>query len=296
LREEEWSRGERVRIEEAGRERVRREEEREREEGLKKAEEEKVRVEKERVRVEKERERVEKERERKRDEKLRREEEDRERVRREADEMEAEAARLLEEEEFREMEIARLQEEESEAEREQLERDRIEEEARKASAAKKKQASGGKKKGQLKANIPKEEPIKVDEPAASKKFGGGMRGLRDLSRGKPAGGADETEIEKRRKLLPKPQGQRLIKRDAVDDLITEFIFSEMPMNEDQIQATLEQTQFDDSTISLLFQEFLSSKIFFPFSFHETLQISPLSSTYSTPADLHEISHSLREFI
>jgi hypothetical protein len=122
--------------------------------------------------------------------------------------MEAEAARLLEEEEMREMEIARLQEEESEAEREQLERDRIEQEARKVAAAKKKQSSGGKKKGQLKANIPKEEPIKTVEPVAGKKFGGGMRGLRDLSRGKPPGGAGDSEIEKRRKLLPKPQGQR----------------------------------------------------------------------------------------
>jgi hypothetical protein len=70
----------------------------------------------------------------------------------------------------------------------------------------------------------------------------------------------------------------------------------MPMNEDQIQATLEQMQFDDSTISLLFQEFLSSKIFFPFSFHETIQLPPMSQTYTSPQDLSEISFFLKNFI
>ena len=177
---------------------------------------------------------------------------------------------MCREKERQEEEERRLQQEEEDCCREEEER------KRKAEAESKRQSEAESKR-QLEAESKKQSELeskkqsqasnaeKAKKEEGGKKFGGGMRGLRDLSRGK------DPEEEKKvgtRKL----EGQRLIKRDQLD-IITEYIASQMPYTEEQIQMELERIPFNSDTVSFLFQEYLRMKIFFLFDYMDTIKMN-----------------------
>ena len=216
------------------------------------------------------------------DEKKRREKDDRERKRIEDEDrrQKEEENRKKREEEDRERKIRdendRKQREEEDRERkkkeneerkkrENEERSKKDEEDRKLKEQQEEEDRIRKEKEEERKKSEASNPEKPKKDEGGKKFGGGMRGLRDLARTKDP----EEDTKPGTKKL---EGTRLIKRDDLD-IVTEYIASQMPLNEDQIQMELERIPFNSDTVSFLFQEYLRMKIFFLFDYMDTIKMN-----------------------
>ena len=68
---------------------------------------------------------------------------------------------------------------------------------------------------------------------------------------------------------PKP---RLIKRDQIEGLITEYIESSIQMPDEQIQEMLQTMPITNETIDVIFQEYIKAGHFFWYNFDITLNI------------------------
>ena len=67
-------------------------------------------------------------------------------------------------------------------------------------------------------------------------------------------------------------GKRLLKRDIIENLITEYIESTIPMPDEQINEMLQTMPITNETIDVQFQEYIKANHFFWYNFDVTMKI------------------------